>query len=172
MTLLPFGGPYLVANITAAGCFATAFDKNPMVSGLDFGFLAVLYVFTRGPFDGEPAPHWRRACAGRGIRNRASAAPRRPTSADNANCLTYFHSGNMVIHMKTTLNISDVTMREVKREAARRQQTMSEVVETALRIIVSPPKTTTELPALPEFSSGGLRVNIAHRDALYDVMGA
>jgi hypothetical protein len=85
--------------------------------------------------------------------------------------LTDFHIGGMFIHMKTTLNISDVTMREVKREAARRQQTMSEVVEMALRIIIEPRKERTELPALPEFSSGGLRVNIANRDALYDIMG-
>jgi hypothetical protein len=77
----------------------------------------------------------------------------------------------MVIHMKTTLNISDATMREVKREAARRQQTMSEVVEMALRIVIEPTKERRALPALPEFSSGGLRVNIASRDALYDVMG-
>jgi hypothetical protein len=85
--------------------------------------------------------------------------------------LTASHIGCMVIHMKTTLNISDVTMREVKREAARRHQTMSEVVEMALRIIIDRPRERTELPALPEFSSGGLRVNIANRDALYDVMG-
>ncbi|OGV41543.1 MAG: hypothetical protein A2X46_02595 [Lentisphaerae bacterium GWF2_57_35] len=85
--------------------------------------------------------------------------------------MTDFHSGDMVFHMKTTLNISDVTMREVKREAARRQQTMSEVVEMALRIIIEPRKEPVALPALPEFSSGGLRVDIANRDALYDVMG-
>lgn len=84
---------------------------------------------------------------------------------------TECHNGGMFIHMKTTLNISDVTMREVKREAARRQQTMSEIVEIALRIIIEPPRERTDLPALPEFSSGGLRVNIANRDALYDVMG-
>lgn len=77
----------------------------------------------------------------------------------------------MVIHMKTTLNISDVTMREVKREAARRQQTMSEMVEAALRRILEPEQPGTTLPPLPEFSSGGLRVNVANRDAMYDAMG-
>ena len=76
----------------------------------------------------------------------------------------------MVIHMKTTLNISDVTMREVKREAARRRQTMSEMVEAALRTMVEPKQRETELPPLPEFSSGGLRVNVANRDVLYNVM--
>ncbi len=48
---------------------------------------------------------------------------------------------------------------------------MSELVETALRIIIEPRKEAGNLPSLPEFSSGGLRVNIANRDALYDVMG-
>jgi hypothetical protein len=73
--------------------------------------------------------------------------------------------------MKTTLNISDTTMRELKREAARRRQTMSEMVEAALRTIVEPSKPQRPLPPLPEFSSGGLRVNVADRDALYSVMG-
>lgn len=76
----------------------------------------------------------------------------------------------MVIRMKTTLNISDVTMREVKREAARRRQTMSELVEAALRAIVEPEQREADLPPLPGFSGGGLRVNVANRDALYNVM--
>lgn len=72
--------------------------------------------------------------------------------------------------MKTTLNISDVTMREVKREAARRRQTMSEITEAALRTIVEPVQRRLKLPPLPKFGSGGLRVNVASRDALYNVM--
>lgn len=77
---------------------------------------------------------------------------------------------NMVIHMKITLNISDVTMREVKREAARRGQTMSELVEAALRANVEAKKPKVDLPPLPAFSGGGFRVNVANRDALYTVM--
>lgn len=76
----------------------------------------------------------------------------------------------MVNHMKTTLNISDVTMVAVKREAARRRQTMSELVEAALRAIVEPEQREVDMPPLPEFSSGGLRVNVANRDALYNAM--
>lgn len=76
----------------------------------------------------------------------------------------------MIKHMKTTLNISDVTMIEVKREAARRRQTMSELVEAALRAIVEPEQSKVKLPPLPEFGGGGLRVNVANRDALYNVM--
>lgn len=77
----------------------------------------------------------------------------------------------MAIHMKTTLNISDVTMLAVKREALRRRQTMSELVEAALRAMVQPVRPQTELPPLPKFSSGGLRVNVANREALYEVIG-
>jgi hypothetical protein len=77
----------------------------------------------------------------------------------------------MFFHMKTTLTISDVTMREVKREAARRRQTMSELVESALRAAVEPRRAVESmLPPLPEFSGGGLRVDVANREALYRVM--
>ncbi len=76
----------------------------------------------------------------------------------------------MVFHMKTTLTISDVTMLEVKREAARRRQTMSELVEAALRAIVESEPRKVDLPPLPEFGGGELRVNVANRDALYNVM--
>ncbi|HET8624498.1 MAG TPA: ribbon-helix-helix protein, CopG family [Gemmatimonadales bacterium] len=39
----------------------------------------------------------------------------------------------MVTHMKTTLNIPDAVMAELRREAARQGRTMSELVEAALR---------------------------------------
>jgi hypothetical protein len=85
--------------------------------------------------------------------------------------LTESHIDDMVFHMKTTLNISEATMREVKREAARRHQTMSEMVEAALRTIVEPESHGGKLPPLPKFHGGGLRVNVANREALYNVMG-
>lgn len=77
----------------------------------------------------------------------------------------------MLFHMKTTLNISDVTMRAVKREAVRRGQTMSELVESALRGAIQPARQKTVLPPLPKFKSGGLLVNVADREALYEVIG-
>jgi len=72
--------------------------------------------------------------------------------------------------MRTTLNISDVTMRRLKREAAQRGQTMSELVEAALRGLLQKTEPAHDLPPLPEFHSGGARVNVANRDALYEVM--
>ena len=84
--------------------------------------------------------------------------------------LTDFHTRNMVFHMKTTLSISDATMRAVKREAARRGQTMSELVESALRQALSRTKPVAKMPPLPSFSSGGSRVDVSDRDALFNAM--
>jgi hypothetical protein len=72
--------------------------------------------------------------------------------------------------MKTTLNIDDTVMAELRREAARQGRTMSELVETALRLLLRPPKKKNELPPLPTFHSGGELVDIADRDALYETM--
>ena len=73
--------------------------------------------------------------------------------------------------MKTTLNIDDAVMVEVKREAARQGRTMSEMVETALRVMLRAQKQKKRgpLPRLPTFSSGML-VDIDDRDALYRAM--
>lgn len=84
--------------------------------------------------------------------------------------LTSYHTIRMVNHMKTTLNISDVTMNQLRREAARQGRTMSELVEAALRALLQPQDTKTELPPLPAFRTGGARINVANRDALYEKM--
>ncbi len=84
--------------------------------------------------------------------------------------LKYIHIYCMVFHMKTTLNISDNVMSQLKREAARQGRTMSELVEMALRLLFQNKKSRRDLPPLPEFSSGGHFVEIADRDALYQAM--
>jgi len=76
----------------------------------------------------------------------------------------------MVSHMKTTLNIDETVMNQLKREAARQGRTMSELVESALRSLFREQKKAAELPPLPEFHSGGTSVDIADREALYQVM--
>ncbi len=73
-------------------------------------------------------------------------------------------------HMKTTLNIDDQVMARLKQEAARQGRTMSELVETALRMLLRSRKRKEELPPLPSFRSGGARVDIADREALYQAM--
>jgi hypothetical protein len=77
----------------------------------------------------------------------------------------------MVIHMKTTLNIDDTVMAELKREAVRQGRTMSELVETALRLSFQPSKNREDFAPLPMFRSGGTLVDVADRDALYQAMG-
>ncbi len=76
----------------------------------------------------------------------------------------------MVFHMKTTLNIDDSVMAELKREAARQGRTMSELVETALRVSFRAPKRRRPMADLPTFRSGGALVDVADRDALYQAM--
>ncbi len=73
-------------------------------------------------------------------------------------------------HMKTTLNIDDTVMAQLKREAARQGRTMSELVETALRMLLRGGKTRGKVPPLPTFKSGGAMVDVADRDALYQAM--
>ncbi len=84
--------------------------------------------------------------------------------------LPYSHIWYMGFHMKTTLNIDDQVMRALKREAARQGRTMSELVEVALRGLLTSAKKKNKLLPLPTFDSGGMLVDIANREALYDVM--
>lgn len=72
--------------------------------------------------------------------------------------------------MKTTLNIDDTVMAQLKREAARQGRTMSELVEAALRLLFRSQKKREDLPPLPTFQSGGALVDVADRDALYQAM--
>lgn len=72
--------------------------------------------------------------------------------------------------MKTTLNIDDTVMAQLKREAARQGRTMSELVETALRLLFRSQRKTEDLSPLPTFHSGGPLVDVADRDALYQAM--
>jgi len=76
----------------------------------------------------------------------------------------------MVCHMKTTLNIDDTVMAELKREAARQGRTMSELVETALRLLLRSRPKRGALLELPAFHGGAELVDIADRDALYQAM--
>jgi hypothetical protein len=84
--------------------------------------------------------------------------------------LPYSHIYDMAYHMKTTLNIDETVMTDLKREAARQGRTMSELVETALRLLLRSQKKRSSLPDLPTFDGGEPLVDIADRDALYDAM--
>jgi metal-responsive CopG/Arc/MetJ family transcriptional regulator len=72
--------------------------------------------------------------------------------------------------MKTTLNIDDKVMANLKREAARQGRTVSELVESALRLLLRSHRKRHKIAPLPTFRSGGVLVDIADRDALYQAM--
>ena len=63
--------------------------------------------------------------------------------------MTEFHVCDMDIHMKTTLQIDDGVMRELKMRAARDGRTMSELVEAALRRLLDERPPDKDLPPLP-----------------------
>ena len=77
--------------------------------------------------------------------------------------------------MKTTLNIPDPLMQQLREEAARRRMTMSAIVEAGLRRILAemsaPPK-QEPLPPLPSWNSGGFLVDVADREALDRLLNA
>jgi len=76
----------------------------------------------------------------------------------------------MVFHMKTTLMIDDRIMAQLKKEAVRQGKTISELVESALRLLLQKPSPRGELPPLPTFRSGGALVDISDREQLYGAM--
>ena len=70
----------------------------------------------------------------------------------------------------TTLNIDDKVMADLRREAARQGRTMSELVESALRLLLRSQRKQQRIAPLPTFHSGGAFVDIADRNALYQAM--
>jgi hypothetical protein len=76
----------------------------------------------------------------------------------------------MVFHMKTTLEIDDTVMAELRRQAASQRTTMSAYVETALRNQFRVQQRRRKRRPLPSFDSGGTLVDINDRNALYNAM--
>jgi len=77
----------------------------------------------------------------------------------------------MVFHMKTTLVIDDQVMARLRQEAARQGRTLSELVESALRLLLDAPQPEGHaLTPLPSFRGGRLLVDVADRVALYRAM--
>ena len=82
----------------------------------------------------------------------------------------YNHIADMVIHMKTTFNIDDALMQQLRIEAARRGVTMTQIVESGIRHMISAreePNDVQEKPfELPSWPMG-ISVDVANRDELY-----
>ena len=76
--------------------------------------------------------------------------------------------------MKTTFDIDETVMQGLREEAARRGVTVAALVESGLKhVLVGGTPADSQpaaLPPLPTWRSGGFRVDIANREALYQVM--
>ena len=71
--------------------------------------------------------------------------------------------------MRTTLDIDEQLLRDLKAEVVRQGTTMSELVEAALRQSLQSAPHMPCLPPLPTFNGGGELVDISDRNALYRV---
>jgi hypothetical protein len=72
--------------------------------------------------------------------------------------------------MKTTLIIPDQLFRELKRKAAQRRATLSEVVAEVLRRGLDDRAAPAKLSPLPTHRMGRPKIDLADRNALYDAM--
>jgi hypothetical protein len=71
---------------------------------------------------------------------------------------------------KTTLMIDDHVFRRLKQEAAARRETVSALVEAALRQYLARKSAPPALPPLPAADLGAPLVDVADRNALYEAM--
>jgi len=82
----------------------------------------------------------------------------------------------MVFRMRATLNIPDALARELRRQAAKRGTTMSELSTELLRKGLILELRATRKPKrpfrFPTFKTGPLKVNVADRDELYEFLEA
>ena len=73
--------------------------------------------------------------------------------------------------MKTTLNIDDTVIRRLREEAARRETTMSALVEAGLRRVLDEPAVyrvdQDPLTPLPSWRGGRELVDVSDRPELY-----
>ena len=76
----------------------------------------------------------------------------------------------MVFHMKTTLVIDDSVMARLREEAVKQGRTISELVESALRLFLEQKKEGKRLRPLPKFDGGGCLVDVSDRETLYRAM--
>jgi len=76
----------------------------------------------------------------------------------------------MVFRMKTTLVIPDPVFRDLKKRAADRDTTLSELVTEYLRQGLKQPQKRKRLPRLPSFKMGPPLIDITSRDEIYRVL--
>lgn len=73
--------------------------------------------------------------------------------------------------MKTTLIIDDGIMQRLKKEAVKQKRTISDLVESALRLLLDQRKDKkNHMPELKTFRGGRALVDVSNREALYQAM--
>ena len=80
----------------------------------------------------------------------------------------------MLVCMRTTMNLPDAVMRQVKARAAQSGRTVTSLVEEALRDLLARDEPEQEAFELPTFGTVGGRVlvSIADNEAVRDAMDA
>jgi hypothetical protein len=78
----------------------------------------------------------------------------------------------MVFRMKTTLIIPDPVFRDLKLRATKRGITMSELATELMRKGLTDRPKPVKLPPLPTFNAGRPLVDVANREALFDLLDA
>lgn len=80
---------------------------------------------------------------------------------------------NMLVCMRTTLNLPDGLVEEVKRRATEQQRTFTSLVEQGLRLVLREPDAgAASAPPLPTHGDphGRILVDVADRDHLWMVL--
>lgn len=79
-----------------------------------------------------------------------------------------------LLKIKATLEIDESVLQRLREEAERRKTTVSALADGMLRLGLAMPElggtAPKHLPPLPIWRSGGFRVDIADREALYQVL--
>ena len=78
-------------------------------------------------------------------------------------------------HMRTTVRLNEALLQQAKREAARRGETLTALIENGLRLVLAPSRPAQRRPrvTLPVCRAGGGTlpgVDLADSAALLDVM--
>lgn len=77
----------------------------------------------------------------------------------------------MIPRMDMIVSINDTLAQQLREEAGRQATTTSALVEAGLRLVLPLAEPgQLDAPSLPSWDSGGFRVDIVDRDALYRLM--
>ena len=89
--------------------------------------------------------------------------------------LTFSFTRGMSRHMRTTIRLDDNFLRQVKREAQRRGETITSMIEQGLRLVLAssqprPPRKRVKIPVSREGGGVAPGVDLNDSAALLDLM--